>query len=381
MPGHGMTDFKAERLGHYSDRGDDRAAMESRLRHIDVAKGIGMLLVVFGHSPPLLDDRSTLFEVVFSFHVPLFFFLSGVFFKPERPFTDVVRTRAAALLRPFYFTLLVLSIDDLLIDRESEVIPYLVGMGYGNGSAIRWIPMWFLPHLFGVSVLVWAVCRATRIDSQRPWLRGVLVATMLAAGAFTVQSFWWPVVTTGSVKILGLPYSMDVGLISGAFFLAGYLLRDRIVALEWKPAYAAIALAAFAAVHVAFDHTIDLNLRRYDSVVFSTITAAAGVYLVLAASTIVARSDRLVRPLAYVGTASVFLLIFHSFPQEKVFHQLDRRLPELKWVSAMVALGFAVLVPIALYEIVKRVPVLASVYLPKQKTPVAQAAAPDAATT
>src|SRR5262245_21386184 len=120
-----MTDSKPGVSRALSDRGDVRAAMESRLRHIDVAKGIGMLLVVFGHSPPLLADRSTLFEVVFSFHVPLFFFLSGVFFKPERPFSEVVRTRAAALLRPFYFTLLVLSIDDLLIDRDVEVVPYL----------------------------------------------------------------------------------------------------------------------------------------------------------------------------------------------------------------------------------------------------------------
>jgi len=46
----------------------------TRLSFIDAAKGIGILLVVLGHSPGL-----PLFGVVliYSFHMPLFFFISG----------------------------------------------------------------------------------------------------------------------------------------------------------------------------------------------------------------------------------------------------------------------------------------------------------------
>ncbi|BEL98781.1 hypothetical protein SM14VA2_11940 [Serratia marcescens] len=66
---------------------------------VDYAKGIGIILVVFGHvnrglysagiqlsgSSYLLTD-----SIIYSFHMPLFFFLSGLFFtqsldKREKP--------------------------------------------------------------------------------------------------------------------------------------------------------------------------------------------------------------------------------------------------------------------------------------------------------
>ena len=46
---------------------------------LDVLKGIGIILVVIGHSncPKLLDDY------IFSFHMPLFFIASGYFFNKK----------------------------------------------------------------------------------------------------------------------------------------------------------------------------------------------------------------------------------------------------------------------------------------------------------
>lgn len=42
---------------------------------IDIAKGIGIFLVVFGHVPLPMD----LITPIYLFHMPLFFFLSGMF--------------------------------------------------------------------------------------------------------------------------------------------------------------------------------------------------------------------------------------------------------------------------------------------------------------
>ena len=53
----------------------------SRRTEIDVAKGFTLFLVVFGHLLPL---NTTLFRWIFSFHMPAFFFLSGMTFRPEK---------------------------------------------------------------------------------------------------------------------------------------------------------------------------------------------------------------------------------------------------------------------------------------------------------
>lgn len=64
---------------NYSDMLKDRQLwygfMYSRITYIDIAKGIGILLVIAGH---LFRYDSYISTVIFSFHMPLFFFLSGM---------------------------------------------------------------------------------------------------------------------------------------------------------------------------------------------------------------------------------------------------------------------------------------------------------------
>ena len=51
--------------------------MKERVEYIDVARGIAMLLVILGHCHQTVD--CTLNRFILSFHMPLFFFLSGIF--------------------------------------------------------------------------------------------------------------------------------------------------------------------------------------------------------------------------------------------------------------------------------------------------------------
>ena len=52
--------------------------MQNRYSHLDVAKGIGIILVFIGH---LLSHDSYIGLTIYSFHMPLFFIVSGVFAK------------------------------------------------------------------------------------------------------------------------------------------------------------------------------------------------------------------------------------------------------------------------------------------------------------
>lgn len=48
--------------------------------NLDVLKGLGILLVVIGHSEYVLRGKGELFNLIYSVHMPLFFLISGVFF-------------------------------------------------------------------------------------------------------------------------------------------------------------------------------------------------------------------------------------------------------------------------------------------------------------
>lgn len=56
------------------------------IAEMQVARGIGILLVTVGHSEPVKTVFPTLFSVIYAFHMPLFFFLSGFF---SRRLTEV----------------------------------------------------------------------------------------------------------------------------------------------------------------------------------------------------------------------------------------------------------------------------------------------------
>lgn len=52
---------------------------KSRTVHMDIARGLAVLLVVIGHMRTLVP--SYVFYWINSFHMPFFFFISGYFYK------------------------------------------------------------------------------------------------------------------------------------------------------------------------------------------------------------------------------------------------------------------------------------------------------------
>ena len=50
-------------------------SQENRLPYLDAAKGAGIILVVLGH---IWETESPATILIYSFHVPLFFLISGI---------------------------------------------------------------------------------------------------------------------------------------------------------------------------------------------------------------------------------------------------------------------------------------------------------------
>lgn len=75
-------------------------APSQRIHWIDIAKGIGIILVSFGHirngdgQSVWLPALDTPINIIYLFHMPLFFFLGGLTFSSRRQFPDFLKVKA-----------------------------------------------------------------------------------------------------------------------------------------------------------------------------------------------------------------------------------------------------------------------------------------------
>lgn len=115
-----------------------------RIRFFDIAKGIAILAVILGHSAietNLFAPHRTaqvVLSICFSFHMPLFFILSGYFMHPERRFRWM--KEAKQLLFTYVVTALCVLVGVTCmatLDHESRAIALRQwGMAaiYGSGD-------------------------------------------------------------------------------------------------------------------------------------------------------------------------------------------------------------------------------------------------------
>lgn len=117
--------------------------MEKRINWIDWAKTICMFLVILGHTHV---DNSGLFvkKIIYTFHMPLFFFLSGLLCKKIISKESVTKDCKLILVPYIFYGTISIFIPYPIAPQI--ILSYLHKMTIGSDSSIGAI--WFLPALF-----------------------------------------------------------------------------------------------------------------------------------------------------------------------------------------------------------------------------------------
>jgi len=325
--------------------------MTKRIDYLDVAKGIGILFVVLGHNHIKLD-YPIIYQVVYSFHMPLFFMLSGMFFKTDYSLPELARKRFNSLLKPFIAYMVVVYVGAILFTRIDlmTIFGRIAKALYAGPNTLEWIPLWFLPHLFLVNLLAFVLIKFVYDHLPHLWMRILCLAAMLGLGVATIQLFW-PVdfsILNHSFEFYGLPWSADLLLITTAFFMLGYEIRrtflDRSTGFHHFGWVLVAAIALFVGLNIVFPSTIDFYIRSYGTfakmnvtfpptldvyirscgpAIVSTLEAISGSVLILFLAKWLEKGPaRLFGALKYLGTASIVILIFHYPPQEFLYPKL-----------------------------------------------------------
>lgn len=288
-------------------------AQAGRVEYVDIAKGIGITLVVMGHNDFALISPFA-HKFIYSFHMPLFFFMSGMFFKPDIPFLTFVHQRFNRVLRPFLFMILFIFFASISFSKVGilEAGRRLLKALYATGAYIDWVQLWFLPHLFAASLSAFLFVHAVR---RAPLFRfrWALLILLYAIGVFGISRFF-PFglhVPQKNFIVYGLPFSLDIVLVSGFFFLLAFELNQtRYVSFLKNPWVSILSGLILVFLVWYFPARMDFNIRQFDSLPINTLEALLGILFVLALSMQMEHVSELSAVFRYIGQASLTILVF-----------------------------------------------------------------------
>lgn len=183
----------------------------NRYEYIDIAKGIGILLVVWAHI--LLVGWTHRF--IYAFHMPLFFFISGYLFKRDKynSFKDFFKKRFKRLIIPYLiysvFTWTIWAIFRYIThsDVESYFMP-LVQTVIAQGSGeflVHNSALWFIPCLFVVEILYYFICKTGDFAA-------IIICIAFAVFNSMMASFY------GDSYMFTLPWNLDAAFYALPFY-------------------------------------------------------------------------------------------------------------------------------------------------------------------
>ncbi|MFZ5910140.1 MAG: acyltransferase family protein [Chloroflexota bacterium] len=326
-----------------------------RIGYIDIAKGIGILLVAMAHTGLSLV-APYLHKLIYSFHMPLFFFLSGYFFDPDTPFLALLRKRFNAVLKPYLFTIFLIYLTSVSFTNMGFVtaLGRIVKAMYGTGRYIDWVQLWFLPSLFVTSLFAFLFYRLILARIGNRIVRWLVLLGLQAAAVYSLKAFYpFSLTLLGKeYELFGLPFSLDLALLSGFFYILGNEVRqaplEKLFGDGW---FLAGTGATLVALTWFFQPRVDFNARMFESFPLNTLEAILGILFVLALSKqIELRTVRLAAALKYIGLASLFILIFHV-PIQEYWGAKIYFVTNMQALSIFSAFVISVLISLGFYKV------------------------------
>jgi len=245
---------------------------KNRIAWIDTARGISIALVVLGHT--ILPHPWLVY--VFSFHMPLFFFLSGYLFNPQRhpDWWQFLKKKALTLLLPYLIFYLLNYIYWILrFNPQDYWEPIRTMLVSTDAIHAPFIPLWFLTCLFVLEIYFYFL--------QKFLPSFYLLIAVLASTALGIY--------LSAIKHLALPWGIDIALAVTIFYYAGFTIKQKLdfptkLNLNWLIPITAATLGLNFYLARLHNYQVSLFYRGYGNIALFLIAAFAGTigYLLLA---------------------------------------------------------------------------------------------------
>lgn len=273
-----------------------------RDKSIDIAKGLGILLVVLGHIPTLPTEIK---KIIYSFHMPLFFFISGYLYNEAKynswTTTNFVKSRIKKFIVPYFImgficfalfgVLYPIIANGFSIEYLKQAAKYLIGLFYSWGSPnfMAWSsPLWFLTCIFIAEIILYLVLK----NCDKEYVVFIIIGAI---------GFIYTLITK-----IRLPWNADVALTAVCFMYIGNICRRYdIINKVYNIKYFLILLIILS-VSIIFNSKIDYNLRVYGNILLTYCSGISGSILIILISKLIKENS----VLEYFGRNTLYIMGF-----------------------------------------------------------------------
>lgn len=282
--------------------------MEKRLEFIDILKGIGIIFVIAGH----LQNISTISRAwIYSFHMPLFFFISGVLFRKSNlklNKKDYILKKVKSLLYPYLTISIFFIVFNILtaiknhsgiVGIKQMIFSYLYSAKLYETNYVG--ALWFLTCLFSVEIMFYFIAKISNKTSKK----------------FIVIFIGIIGLVFGNFSSIRLPFGLDIGFTGLVFYYLGYVYKNTKSLVEFNNKYYFLMIipnVIFMALNyrilkaTIYKGRVDMLYLNYGNYLFFYISAITGILFLYGLSEKIHS-----KLLAMIGRNSLVIMGFHLF--------------------------------------------------------------------
>ena len=284
--------------------------------YITIAKALGIILMVIGHS----GCPQWLFRFIYLFHMPLFFFCSGIFFREMQTFS-AVENNLKKRIKGLYIPLAEWSIFYLLIHNFLLYIGiYNSSYGYEGGTTLYTLPtmigklceilftmngyeellggFWFIRSLFVAYLLIALVSIVLRRSFKFKYvlIGALFLCITILIRRFVPDNLFWREISMGSYGAM--------------FYMLGNLLMP--LARLWQNKFAAFFCCLILLFFFYYFNTGISMGCGYNKVMLFALSAISGTLLIMyVPKEIEVRFSLVKHVFYYIGNHTLEILALH----------------------------------------------------------------------
>ena len=295
--------------------------LKERDRSIDIAKGIGIFLMVMGHT----TSNKIALQWIYSFHMPLFFFLSGIFHSQGKDYKEFLEKKVKSLLVPYFFFSIILFLFFLIVSKNIgfsagenlSVKENFIGIFLANDvtglSQMSWGgQLWFVPALFLVENIYYFFCKF------KEKIRVILAICCLILN----------VILSKFINI-NIPWSWLTVLVAINFYTCGNLLKNIILKREKINNIYIVIFFVLNIVSKHFNGGIEMYSNTYGNMLLFLISSYSGImFLIFFIKSFIRQS----KIFEFIGKNSLAILAFHkrvqTFTKLLFLYLLQKEIPK-----------------------------------------------------
>ena len=280
------------------------AEKKHRIEYIDLAKGFCIFLVVAVH---VFKDCGILFpfnSLLTKIRMPLYYVLSGLFFKQYEGFDGFLKRKINKLFIPFAFFYLIFSIPYMTLKFHAQGTPLLTCLtdaflglynrDFTNGKT------WFLFSLFNTSILFYLIFIASqKIKSHTVTILILLSLIVGFCGLYLGYQRIW------------IPAYLDTSLSAVPLYCFGYLLNKHSNILrdsKWDKYLPIIIIGIIISLSFISGRCTFSNNHYSVRPLWLFPSCCLGALSII----LLAKYIKRIPWFTYIGRYSIILLLFHE---------------------------------------------------------------------